>query len=203
MVCLMLSFQLEGEKRKDHSSAHSKEHYYQCERDFDVHSCNKIIISFLHCPHHSYSVHRETCQEVMRWPLRSSSLLQQNSPVFTHTERHLTLRGGIFLKIHTLQNREVECWFFFFCISVFLFVLFYFILQINFHSNLFYRLTLEWLSIQQRQQFEKCDTWKSILLRNQPPLLSYSKGKIMVLVWLNKSLLQPQEVLIQDRRCSS
>lgn len=46
IVCLMLSFQLEGEKRKDHSSAYSKEHFYQCERDFDVHSCNKIIISF-------------------------------------------------------------------------------------------------------------------------------------------------------------
>lgn len=42
----MFSFQLEGERRKDHSSALSKEHYYQCERDFDAHSCKKSLYTF-------------------------------------------------------------------------------------------------------------------------------------------------------------
>lgn len=107
MLYLILPFQLEGEKRKDHSSAHSKEHYCHCKRDFDAHSCNKIIISLLHCPQCSYSLCRQSCQEARRWPSRSSSSLRQNSPVFTPPPRHTAVHWGIFLKMHPLQKRGV------------------------------------------------------------------------------------------------
>lgn len=73
---------------KDHFD--DPEHSFQFKTDFDAHRCNRNIISILDFPECTYSVRRETCQEVKRVTFKVFILITtEQSSFIPHINTHI------------------------------------------------------------------------------------------------------------------
>lgn len=99
---------------KDHSG--DLQHSFQFETDFDAHRCNRKIISILHFPHCSFSVCRDTYQEIRKMTFKAFiSITTEQSSFHSPIKHTLLLHGGIFSQIIPLQQRGVRGCVFFLC----------------------------------------------------------------------------------------